>query len=324
MSKVINAVAESLKSHKNLDNGKWIIAYSGGVDSRLMLDVLTKLKPVNKKILMVHVNHGLCEHAEEWENKAKSTANFYGVESHIIHLNLKDTTAIEEKARELRYAAIASFVEEGDIIFTGHHKNDNAETILFRIFRGTGITGIGGIPETRPFEKGNILRPLLNLSRKDIESYAKENDLMWVEDPSNKDSKYTRNFLRNEVIPLLEGRWHKVVDSINALAKKAQESEELLNEIAVEDYNKIKDMHKDFKECECINFDKLKELTPARMKNVLYYFINTNIGSIKSSKYFDNLLKVVLTENKNNSKLRQVDFGNAVVYTNGKKIWIKK
>lgn len=142
---------------------------------------------------------------------------------------------------------------------------------------------------------------------------------MWVEDPSNKDSKYTRNFLRNEVIPLLEGRWHKVVDSINALAKKAQESEELLNEIAVEDYNKIKDMHKDFKECECINFDKLKELTPARMKNVLYYFINTNIGSIKSSKYFDNLLKVVLTENKNNSKLRQVDFGNAVVYTNGKK-----
>lgn len=322
MSKVINEVAKSIEKFANLDKGKWIVAYSGGVDSRLMLDVLTKIKPQGKEIIVIHVNHGLCQYATEWENKAIQTARSYDAKVYVENLNMTELSAIEEKARDLRYAAIQKYVEEGDLIFTGHHKNDNTETVLFRLFRGTGIAGLAGIPETRPFGKGNIVRPLLNLSRKEIEAYAQDNELLWVEDPSNKDSKYTRNFLRNEVIPLIESRWHKAIDSINALAKKAHESESLLNEIAEEDFNSIKDTYKDCASTPCINLDKLKSLSAGRMKNVLYYFINTYIGSVKSSKYFDNLLNVICSENKNNSKLRKVDFGSATIVTNGKKIWI--
>lgn len=322
MSNVVKVVRQALKNHENLDKGKWIIAYSGGVDSRVMLEVLALIKPHGKELIAVHVNHGLYEKAEDWENKAIEVATKHNVPMFIERLNMQHSSAIEENARDLRYEALNKYVEEGDFVFTGHHKNDNTETILFRLFRGTGLNGLSGIPETRPFGKGNLLRPILNLSRKDIELFAKEHDLTHVEDPSNKDSKYTRNFIRNEVLPLLETRWNRVVENVNALAKKANEAESLLHEIAKEDLENMQDINKNYSTAPCINMEKLLSLSSSRAKNALFYFVNEHAGEIKSSKYFDNLLKVVFSENKNNSNLRMVDFGQATVYNNGRKIWV--
>lgn len=322
MSNVLKVVRQSLKNHENLDKGKWIIAYSGGVDSRVMLEVLASIKPHDKELIAVHVNHGLYEKAEDWENKAIEVAKKHNVPMFIERLNMQHLSAIEENARDLRYEALNKYVEEGDFVFTGHHKNDNTETILFRLFRGTGLNGLSGIPETRPFGKGNLLRPILHLSRKEIEFFAKEHDLTHVEDPSNKDSKYTRNFIRNEVLPLLETRWNRVVENVNALAKKANEAESLLKEIAKEDLANMQDMNKKYSTAPCINMEKLLSLSPSRAKNALFYFVSEHAGEVKSSKYFDNLLKVVFAENKNNSNLRMVDFGQAAVYNNGRKIWV--
>jgi len=322
MSNVVKVVRQALKNHENLDKGKWVIAYSGGVDSRVMLEVLASIKPHGKELIAVHVNHGLYEKAEDWENKAIEVATKHNVPMFIERLNMQHSSAIEENARDLRYEALNKYVEEGDFVFTGHHKNDNTETILFRLFRGTGLNGLSGIPETRPFGKGNLLRPILNLSRKDIELFAKENDLTHVEDPSNKDSKYTRNFIRNEVLPLLETRWNRVVENVNALAKKANEAESLLQEIAKEDLENMQDINKNYSTAPCINMEKLLSLSSSRAKNALFYFVNEHAGEVKSSKYFDNLLKVVFSENKNNSNLRMVDFGQATVYNNGRKIWV--
>lgn len=322
MEKVIQQISHSLKNHSSQDTGKWIIAYSGGVDSRVMLEVLATIKPENKELIAVHVNHGLYEKAADWEDKALEVAKKHNVTMHIERLNMQHSSAIEESARDLRYAAINKYVEAGDLIFTGHHKNDNTETVLFRLFRGTGLTGLGGIPETRSFGKGNLLRPMLNLSREDIEKFAENHGLKHVEDPSNKDSKYTRNFLRNEVIPLLETRWNRIVDNVTSLAKKAKEAENLLEEIAIEDIYDLNDLHEDYKTAPCLNIEKLVLLSPSRLKNALYYFINLHVGDVKSSRYFDNLMKVILSENKNNSKLRMVDFGEAAVYCNGKKMWV--
>lgn len=317
---LIKSVKENLGKVASLDNGDWVIAYSGGVDSRLLLDVLYKIKPDNKKIKVVHVNHGLSKNAEAWEKAAEGIVSRYpGVELVTARLNMTETSAIEEKAREYRYQVFQDNMSEGDLIFMGHHKNDNMETVLFRLFRGTALKGLSGIPFTRAFGKGNIVRPLMDTTRKEIEKYAVENELSWVEDESNSDSKYSRNFLRNEVIPLIEKRWANAIHVINQLSVKAQENEELIAEVAQEDLVKVKDLYKGK---EALNLEKILLLSKVRQKNLICYYLKEKGFSINSGKMFEELLKSIFMENKNNSSLRKKDLGPFVVVTNGKKVWI--
>lgn len=299
----------------------WIVAYSGGVDSRVLVDSLAKIKPSDISLKMIHVHHGLSKHADEWESKARSIAKDIGAEIHVAHLNMKDESGVEEKARDLRYDFIMSHMEKDDIVFMGHHKNDNAETLLFRMFRGTGIKGMSGIPLTRPMGKGNILRPMLNISRKEIVEYALNNKLEWVEDDSNADSVYSRNFIRNEVLPLIESRWRSALSSITAFTSKAAEAEELALEIAKEDLEKISFHDKDK---QYISVEKLLNMSHVRIKNVLLYYIGGIEEGTQETKTFNNALKVLTEENKNCSKVRKLILKKGVIFTNGKKIWFEE
>ena len=321
--KIVEMVKESLKKYTEF-TGDWIIAYSGGVDSRVMLDILAGLKPSEKKLILIHVNHGLNPLASQWEAQAREVAKQYNAEIKVAHLNMNDTSGVEEKARDLRYAFINENTHADDIIFMGHHKNDNAETLLFRLFRGTGLKGLMGIPESRLMGKATLVRPMLQVLRSQIKDYADKKALSWVEDDSNADSKYSRNFIRNDVIPLLETRWKSVVSTITSLTEKAAEAETLLNEIAEEDMVMIKFEDKNgVVYNDVIDMEKLKMLSEARMKNVLHRFVSTIDDENKGTKSFNNLLNVVLSENKNCSRLRKVEFKNGLLITNGKKLWIE-
>jgi len=321
--KIIEMVKESLKKYAHLQ-GDWVVAYSGGVDSRVMLDILSTLKPNNKNLVLIHVNHGLNVLADEWESQAREVAQFYNAEIKVAHLNMNDTSGIEEKARDLRYAFINDNTRPGDTLFMGHHKNDNAETLLFRLFRGTGLKGLMGIPESRAMGNAVIVRPMLHVLRSQIKDYAEKKELSWVEDDSNADSKYSRNFIRNDVIPLLETRWKSVVSTLTSLTEKAAEAETLLSQIAEEDMASIKFEDKNgVVYNDAIDMEKLKALSEARMKNVLHRFVSTIDDENKGTKSFNNLLNVVLSENKNCSRLRKVEFKNGVLITNGKKLWIE-
>lgn len=298
----------------------WVVAYSGGVDSRVLVDALAKIKPSDVSLKMIHVHHGLNKQADEWELKARAVAKDINAEIHVAHLNMKDESGVEEKARDLRYDFIMSHMEEDDIVFMGHHKNDNAETLLFRMFRGTGIKGMSGIPLTRPMGKGNILRPMLNISRKEIVEYALNHKLEWVEDDSNADSVYSRNFIRNEVLPLIESRWRSALSSITAFTSKAAEAEELALEIAKEDLEKIcfYENGKQF-----LSVDKLLAMSHVRIKNVLVYYIGGIEESTQETKTFNNALKVLTEENKNCSKVKKLILKKGIIFTNGRKIWFK-
>lgn len=298
----------------------WVVAYSGGVDSRVLVDALAKIKPSDVSLKMIHVHHGLNKQADEWELKAREVAKDINAEIHVAHLNMKDESGVEEKARYLRYDFIMSHMEEDDIVFMGHHKNDNAETLLFRMFRGTGIKGMSGIPLTRPMGKGNILRPMLNISRKEIVEYALNHKLEWVEDDSNADSVYSRNFIRNEVLPLIESRWRSALSSITAFTSKAAEAEELALEIAKEDLEKIcfYENGKQF-----LSVDKLLAMSHVRIKNVLVYYIGGIEESTQETKTFNNALKVLTEENKNCSKVKKLILKKGIIFTNGRKIWFK-
>jgi tRNA(Ile)-lysidine synthetase, C-terminal domain len=143
--------------------------------------------------------------------------------------------SLERAAREARYAAFTAALGEGDCLLTGQHRDDQAETVLFRLFRGAGVRGLSGMATTRPLGAGALLRPLLGMARAELEQYARDQGLSWVEDPSNARDDYDRNYLRNQVLPGILQRWPSVVDTIARSAEHLAEADGLLGELAQND-----------------------------------------------------------------------------------------
>lgn len=191
---------------------KYVIAYSGGVDSQVLLHAMAQVVP--EKIIAFHVNHGISDNAIEWENFCKSTAESIGIEFNVAHFELHGETNLEEKARVARYGAFQSKMDENSMLLTGHHMNDQVETFMLNLMRGAGLDGLSAMPSVKSFGIGYHGRPFLHVTKEDIKNYAIKNELKWVEDESNDDSTYDRNFIRNEVMPLIQTRWKKANESI--------------------------------------------------------------------------------------------------------------
>lgn len=306
------------------DVPQWVIAYSGGVDSRVLLHVLSELKPSDKELVVVHVNHGLSQYALDWETAAEKVCSQYGIKPIISKVVLGDGASIEKQARDARYDAIENVMKPNSVVFMGHHLNDNAETFLFRLFRGTGITGLTGIPEKRAFGQGFIVRPFMDITRKDIEAYAENNEFEWVTDDSNVDTKYSRNYIRHDVLPVITNKWGNFLQVLNRTVQQFKETKSLLDEIADSDWELVKDTHKKFQDSTCFNIQQIKKLSKPRIKNVLIRFCSELGENNQSSASLDNLMKMIFSENKNNSKLKTVPYGSMKVVSNGKLVWIEK
>ena len=191
---------------------QFYVAYSGGLDSRVLLHLCASLSSVRQKITAVYVHHGLQAEADDWAEHCAETAELEDVRFIKLHVDGRPEPGEsgEEAARNARYRALKSLLNTGDILLTGQHREDQLETILLQLFRGAGLSGLSGMPGEAAFGKGKIVRPLLNVSKRDFEEYAQRLDLTWVEDPSNRECDYDRNYLRNCVIPLLKERWPSI------------------------------------------------------------------------------------------------------------------
>ena len=223
LSKVKNFLAE----HSLLSDEPYLVAFSGGADSMCLLHALNSVS--DNKIIAIHLNHnwrGKESDDEEAECRRfcdKLNIDFY---SEKLSGNVQKT---ETAAREARYAFFLKCAKKfnSKVIFTAHNANDNAETVLYRIVKGTGIDGLAGISEVRkPF-----YRPLLSVSRKDIEAYCSENGLSPNVDSSNFDVKYNRNFLRHKIFPELEKINPQVIKVINSLSELAAEETLIMNKL---------------------------------------------------------------------------------------------
>ena len=174
----------------------------------------------------IHINHNLSKNSDNWEQHCESfcKSNNIEFESFIIEVT-KNRSSIESQARQERYKIFESLMDENDQILLAHHRDDVFETILLRLFRGTGVDGLSGLNKKRSLGKGEIIRPFLNLSKSDLKIYIEENNLSYVEDDTNSNNDFDRNFLRNEIIPSLERRWSKLSEraaftSLTAKKKK--------------------------------------------------------------------------------------------------------
>jgi len=194
-----------------------LLGFSGGADSMALLDMLQKAYP-NAPILLAHVNHGIRgEEALRDRTFCENVAKERGLE--IVFLDVDIPTlakeqgkGLEETAREVRYAFFEDLMQERNIplLLTAHHADDHLETILFRLARGTGLSGLSGIAPIRPFAMGHLVRPLLTFSKADILQYCKENWIDFVTDSTNADTTYARNCIRADVIPVLRSLYDDV------------------------------------------------------------------------------------------------------------------
>jgi tRNA(Ile)-lysidine synthase len=149
-----------------------------------------------------------------------------------INVQVVPGASLERAAREARYQAFTQVLGEGEVLLTAQHRDDQAETILFRLLRGAGVRGLAGIPVSRPLGRGTVARPLLECSRTDLLAYAHEHGLSWVEDPSNTDPAYARNHLRHQVFPQFAAHWPQAAQTLARSAAHLREAQGLLDELA--------------------------------------------------------------------------------------------
>lgn len=218
---IVNKVENFLKEY-NID-GKVICALSGGCDSVVMTYILSKL---GLEVVAIHLNHNWRgEESLRDENFSREFSKSLGIEFYSEKLSF-DVKKTETDAREARYLFFKSCAEKfnSKYVFLAHNKNDNAETLLYRVIKGTGLKGLCSIPKHRDI----FYRPLLDVTREEIEAYAKENNLKYVNDSSNDSIKYKRNFIRKEILPLVKKINPDVICTLNNLSQVANMQYEII------------------------------------------------------------------------------------------------
>lgn len=200
------------------------VAFSGGLDSTVLLHLCKRFCAINPELSLqaVHVNHGLSANASSWESHCKTLCEQWQISLSIQHLTIipESRTSLEQQARDARYQAIEQSVHNQYCILLGQHQNDQAETYLLQLARGSGTEGLSGMPKRFTSANGSRYgRPLLDITRQQLFEYARLWQLNWVEDESNVNEHFYRNFVRRKVIPVLQQKWPSITSTISRSAR---------------------------------------------------------------------------------------------------------
>ncbi len=203
------------------------------MDSSVLLHLLVE---AGFKPQLIHINHGLSPQAERWAAHAKQKAEYYQLACEVRCLSSRPSKgeSLEAWARTARYEIFAECLREGGTLVLAHHLDDQAETFLLQGLRGAGPKGLSSMAIKKPFGKGFLFRPLLSLSREELQAYAVVHQLSWVEDESNQNLKFKRNVLRHEILPLLKTHFPGCLSTLSRSARLCAEETEVLNECVQE------------------------------------------------------------------------------------------
>ena len=199
----------------------------------MLLHLLASVKDlINSEVVAIHIDHGLQQESSEWSRHCSDLCRQLDIPLETLSLSLQPVPgeSAEAQAREARYAAIQQLMQPAEILLTAHHRDDQAETLLLNLMRGSGVKGLAAMPAIRRFAQGWLARPLLEISRPEIEAYAAEHKLTWIDDPTNALTDFNRNYLRHEILPRLTQRWPAAAASIAESASHLAEAGELLDQ----------------------------------------------------------------------------------------------
>ncbi len=252
---------------------KILVGYSGGRDSHVLLHLLHALhSEYSFELIALHVNHGLQPQANEWAEHCAEICHQLDIELHVerVKIECNNGESLEASARQARYAVYQSYVKNNTTaIALAHHANDQVETVLQQLIRGAGVNGLAGIPSSIAFSQGSMLRPLLSFEQQDITNYAQMHQLRWINDPSNDDVKYDRNFLRHKILPDMYARWPGLYKTLQRVSTHQAEAAELNQVLAKIELASIPHDER------MIDIVRLGQLQEARCKNILRYWLKS-------------------------------------------------
>ncbi|WP_052761000.1 tRNA lysidine(34) synthetase TilS [Sedimenticola thiotaurini] len=233
-----------LNSLRNLSTPSgYLVGFSGGMDSHVLLHALAQLGDrLSAPLRAIHIDHGLQASSSDWHRHCEAVCRDLDIPLVSFSLELKPIKgeSLENVARQARYGVLAEQIHRDEMLLTAHHQDDQAETLLLQLLRGAGLSGLAAMPMLSPFDKGMHARPLLDVSRDELLQYATRNHLQWIEDGSNQDTEFDRNYLRHKVIPLLKSRWPATTRTLSRSARHCAEADQLIAGLLSEQLNQIR------------------------------------------------------------------------------------
>jgi tRNA(Ile)-lysidine synthase len=244
------------------------VALSGGVDSTALLAALATKRPRALKLRALHVDHGLRTASKQWAAHCRALARDLDVPLKVLTTKVERPrgVSLEAAARDARYRLLATALHPGEVLLTAHHADDQLETVLLQLLRGSGLPGISAMPALAPFADGSLARPLLSRSRAELETWVRARGLKWVEDDTNVDESFDRNYLRLRVLPLIRDRWPGSATAVARSARHAAEAQALLDTLARADVDRAS-------YGESLSIKSLRALPPDRLRNALRFWI---------------------------------------------------
>jgi tRNA(Ile)-lysidine synthase len=256
-----------------LASRRWYVAYSGGVDSHVLLHAVAGLRDELREALpplsAIHINHQINPQAAAWVAHCQTVCAELGIELIMETVDIERDAGhgLEAAARQARYAAFERHIGSGELLLQAHHRDDQVETLLLRLLRGSGLAGLASMPASRALGRGRLLRPLLAVTRAEIIGYAQQNQLCWIHDDSNDNEGFDRNFLRLRVLPRVAERWPAYRDTLQRVIDNAAEADGLLKELAALDY--VDAVAPD----SALQIDTCRQLNAARQRNLIFYWL---------------------------------------------------
>ncbi len=248
----------------------FLLGLSGGMDSVVLLHAMSELFSrglLSGNLRAIHINHGLQDAASRWQSFCEQLCAARQIEFHCASVNINSDgqiSGLESKARAERYRVFEGALQAGEVLLLAHHLDDQLETLLFRLNRGSSLKGLAAIPQQRQLGAGEIFRPLLDFTRDELLTFAQAQKLEWVEDGSNEDIQFDRNLLRQEILPAIEARWPGYRSSWQKSLQLITEANSLLEELAKSDLEALQE-----ESSPALSITGLLQLSQARQRNLL-------------------------------------------------------
>jgi tRNA(Ile)-lysidine synthase len=271
---------------------RYLVAYSGGRDSHVLLHALAALRGrYPAELGAVHADHGIHPDAAAWAEHCREVCAGLAVPFSLVRLSLdlSPGESREAVARRARYHALATLLGPDDVLLTAHHRDDQAETLLLQLLRGSGPSGLAAMPVLAELPPGHLARPLLGFSRDQLAVYARREGLSWIEDPSNRDSDFDRNFLRNEVFPVLLRRWPGLGKALARSARHCAEAQAMIDHWARADLAGARGGQPG-----SLSVAALRQLPSPRCRAVLRYWLREQRVRVPDTARLDRILREVL------------------------------
>ncbi|MFC7780924.1 tRNA lysidine(34) synthetase TilS [Legionella taurinensis] len=260
------------------------VGFSGGLDSTVLLHLLSQHPAFIKKVTAVHINHGLSRNASLWQEHCERLCEQWQVNFIALTVRCDHRANVEEAARVARYQALGALIKKNNCLLMGHHLDDQAETLLLHLFRGAGVDGLTAIPEKSTVGEGDLRRPLLSCTRQSLQAYALEHRLRFIDDESNANTRFSRNFLRQDIFPLLKGRWPGVTRNLARTAEHCRLAQANLTDLAHLDCPSLAEKSR------VLPLLPLLRLNRARLGNVLRTWLRQHDVRMPNTLTFNRLM----------------------------------